>query len=251
MWTANSRRHAKPRRVCTKRDKNRMTDALQPRMREAWEEVETLLSRLKVLNAARTVLPAWYEDLLRNLVGEVGFNFVRMMQAHKERHLAVLAYSARNLLELYVWAKYCVKSEGNARRFREDMFRDFKGIYEAAINLSTVFSKRPDTSNSPATLRRLDALIRQKASAFGMSAVDSNYTRALTAAGELGLKSLFVNTNTLLSKVAHPTALIVLTFPEGKALDGICDGVAKMGLYFVGSSIVCISQFIRGLGVTG
>jgi hypothetical protein len=219
-------------------------------MREAWDEIERLLSELKAFNAARPVLPHWYEDLLNNLVGEVGFHLVRMTQAHKERQLTVLAYNARGLLELYVWTKYCVKSEQNARRFREDMFRDLRGIHEALKNLSTIFPKRPDASIPPAKLKHLDALIKQKASELGMSAADANYKRVVTAAEELGIKALFVNSNALLSKVAHPTALTVLTFPQAQGLDAMCEGAAKMGLYFAGSSIACISQFIRGLGVT-
>ena len=130
------------------------------------------------------------------------------------------------------------------------MVRDSTGIYEALKNLSAVFSNQPQASVPPEKLKELETLTSQAASKFGVSSVDTNYKKVNKAAGEIGLRNLFVNTNTLLSKLAHPTAFTVLTFPQAKALDEMCEGVAEMGLYFAGVSIECISQFVRGLGVT-
>ncbi len=43
----------------------------------------------------------------------------------------LLAWRARNLLELSVWSTYCAKGRENARRLYEDAGRDALGLYNA------------------------------------------------------------------------------------------------------------------------
>lgn len=217
----------------------------------AWRELTNLLARLKLLNSTGTILPGWYGNMLGSFAAELGLRLVGMTKACQERRLADLAYNARNALELYVWAEYCTKSEQNARSFREDIFRDSKGLYEALQSLTTLFPSRPDASNATAGLKDLDRVISNKAlQLFGISAIDSNYKRVRAAARAAGIESFFVNTNTVFSKIAHPTALVVLAFPKDKPLGDICDAVFNMGLYPAGAAIASILGFIRGLGVT-
>lgn len=93
-------------------------------------------------------------------------------------------------------------------------------------------------------------MINEKAlELFGIPAIDSNYMRVRTAARAVGIESLFIHANTIFSKIAHPTALAVLTFPKDKPRTDMCDGVFNMGLYHVGAAMASFLGYIRGLGV--
>jgi hypothetical protein len=47
----------------------------------------------------------------------------------RERESSLLAWRARNLLELSAWCLYCAKDRPHARRLYEDAGRDVLGIY--------------------------------------------------------------------------------------------------------------------------
>jgi hypothetical protein len=67
------------------------------------------------------------------------------------------------------------------------------------------------------------------------------------AAGVVGMKAAFASLNAVLSKFAHPTALVVLSFPQGQALDNFCNSFLPIGASFSLNACAVITAFVQGL----
>jgi hypothetical protein len=119
------------------------------------------------------------------------------------------AFYTRNLLEILVWTRYCISSVDNATRFSQDAKRDVDGllltikrllqfISEAKVDLKDLEATIPDLANF---LKLLD----------DKSSLDDKYKRVPDAASELGpgILVLYKTLNTILSKLLHPTSLMV------------------------------------------
>jgi hypothetical protein len=126
-------------------------------------------------------------------------NRQRLDLGHKASSSAELAWSARNLLELLVWSRYCVKSEENARNFLEESLRDIH-------MLLTV----PDELLIPGeSLTQQREKLLSDAAQDGWANVDKRFTQVSSIAESMGIKQ-FGKLNMILSKYAHPTALSII-----------------------------------------
>src|SRR5690348_13500524 len=72
----------------------------------------------------------WRLALTRCLVGSVERNCKELVETIEKDRLSTAAWIVRNLLELWVWVKYCGVSTETAWRFHEDAARDLKGLHE-------------------------------------------------------------------------------------------------------------------------
>jgi hypothetical protein len=72
----------------------------------------------------------WRLALTVDLVQSVKRNCGELLETFGKDRLPASAWIARNLLELWVWVKYCSVSRENAWRFHEDALRDVKGLTE-------------------------------------------------------------------------------------------------------------------------
>jgi len=68
----------------------------------------------------------WWVQLFASLCSQVFSEYLFLKRAHEEKRdeASLLAWRARNLLELSVWCLYCSKSRENARRLYADAGRD-------------------------------------------------------------------------------------------------------------------------------
>jgi hypothetical protein len=76
----------------------------------------------------------WFADLVAKILLSV--NRVRddLLKTIDQEAVSGAAWNSRNLLELWVWLKYCATSRENARRFHEDALRDMQGLTDALPN---------------------------------------------------------------------------------------------------------------------
>lgn len=169
-----------------------------------------LLSAIRKGSLAR--LAGWHEMLLVKLIHATSVNAAALRRAYDDPELYSIAFRARNLLELTIWTQFCGKSESNAKRFFYDAFRDAIGMGEA--------SRRglPETLKAKfkGTLDKSDAEMARSLDSVGMKPGDRRYTKVADAADAIGRKGEFLATNTLLSKFAHPTAMMVVSMPNNK-----------------------------------
>ncbi len=117
-----------------------------------------------------------------------------LARAKRRGDLAVVAWLARNLVELRVWVEYCAMSEDNALEFSDDAIRDLVALNRKIPGLDDETRTRLEAAEA--------GLPRTKDSHKFKEARDA---AAIASLGE------FYNTNVkILSKYAHPTALSVM-----------------------------------------
>jgi hypothetical protein len=106
-------------------------DAENTKTSGRWAAVNEEIKRLASNPGADN---AWYIKLFISLCYNVVSEYLLIKTAHAEQHkgdVSLLAWRARNLLELSVWAMYFSKSKENARRLYEDAGRDVRDLFGA------------------------------------------------------------------------------------------------------------------------
>jgi hypothetical protein len=109
-----------------------------------WEAVN---DRIKTLAANPGPDNAWHMQLLGCLCSQIFSEYLVLKRGYaddRDRDSSLLAWRARNLLELSVWSLYCAKGRAHARRLYEDAGRDVLGIYSAFEKWGTATVKDAD-----------------------------------------------------------------------------------------------------------
>ncbi len=169
-----------------------------------WEAVN---KRIEQLAADPGKDNTWWVRLFACLCHQVFSEYLLLKRAYQEeaRNSAVLlAWRARNLLELSIWCLYCAKSKENARRFYEDAGRDALGIFNAFTEWGTKKGNDPEWIDH-ITGGKQD--LSQRAAADGIDSLDGPYKRVRDAAKECGLGDHFSIGYVMFSTFAHPTAM--------------------------------------------
>jgi hypothetical protein len=178
---------------------------------------------------------SWRMQVVASLCAANFAEYLALKAAHADLHGAssLIAWRARNLLELSVWAVYCGKSVQNAQRFFTDAGRDVLGLFDA-FSKWIALSGREWSSNVAVDRAKADLLGR--AAARGIDSLDGSYKPVSAAAKEIGMGDPFLVFNKLLSKFAHPTAMQVLAGPDDKKTALQRDAFFYQGcLFFVGA----------------
>jgi hypothetical protein len=203
-----------------------------------------LLHVLEVLDGARGRLEPWYGDLLI----KVGNSIARVCQdlfqtMSQEEALPAAAWNARNLLELWVWIKYCSASKQNAWRFHEDALRDAKGLSESHIMVCKLFGIQDDYEES-----RHKVISNIAFEQLGLDSVDKNYQKVEKAARNVDMGGIFQAWNVYLSKFAHPTAGLVLGFMhQSDAVRRLQSTCTTVGLYCCDQCVIVMESTISSI----
>jgi hypothetical protein len=159
---------------------------------------------------------AWRAQVFACLWFKLSSEYVlikRDFQLNERHNSDLLAWRARNLLELSVWCTYCTKSGDNAYRLYVDAGRDATDIYDAFAKWGSENSMDSSWLN-PLAAAKQD--IAQRAIACGVGSLKGRYKNVREAARECGLGGTFRPTYLTLSKFAHPTAMQIV-FPSADA----------------------------------
>jgi len=207
---------------------------------------EMLATRIPVrLNNIRRRLvdnPQGYEPwrlaLAVDLVQGIDHNCVLLLEAIGKERLPAAAWLARNLLELWVWIKYCGVSRENAWRFHEDALRDLRGLMEQVKKSGDAVGIEDETSVIAA--QRIKDVASEK---LGLENIDSNFLAVTNAAKAKGvdLGDLFAPHHRVLSKFAHPTAGLVHGITHQveacRQMQAVC---TTQGVFFAAQSTLAI-----------
>jgi hypothetical protein len=145
----------------------------------------------------------WQLGLTLDLIESVERNCEELLLTIGKNRLSASAWNARNLLELWVWTKFCGISRENAWRFHEDALRDLKdmvGAYKKGCDAMGI-----DDSYSGVATQRIKKVAQDH---LRLEDVNHMFLKATTAseAPGVGLGAKFGPLNKMLSKFAHPTA---------------------------------------------
>ncbi len=164
--------------------------------------------KIKALAENRGVGNAWQVELLSALCFQVFSEYLRLKDARMGERIdpSLLAWRARNLLELSVWSAYFARSRENARRLYEDAGRDAKDVLDVFEQWGQAAEQSADWLS---VLAEGKHDLSHRAATEGIETLDGSYMRVAKAADECGLKEFGVP-NKMLSKFAHPTAMQIL-----------------------------------------
>jgi hypothetical protein len=184
-------------------------DAANVKTSGRWAAMNVKIKRLAAKPGAGN---EWYVQTFGSLCYQVFSEYCLLKTAYDEKRgndASLLAWRARNILELSVWSTYFTKSKENARRLYEDAGRDALDILTAFEKWGRMTVQSPDWS-APLTSEKQD--LSQRAAAEGIEALQGSYKRVADAAKECGIEFLnhYSLSNKLLSKFAHPTAMQIL-----------------------------------------
>jgi len=161
----------------------------------------------------------WYGELFGQLCFRVFYEYSALKEAYvappPKDDLALLSWRARNLLELSVWANFCAKDRNKARQFFEDLGKDANNLLKAFQTWGQATNQAPDWFQRGADARdglAIAALQR------GVASIDGQFTKVAEAAVEVGISQHFNLMNKLLSKFAHPTAMLILRNSEARQM---------------------------------
>ena len=152
----------------------------------------------------------WWVQVIASLCSQVFSEYLLLKRAYEETkndNAALLAWRARNLLELSVWSISCSKSRANARRLYEDAGRDAFGLFGAFTRWGIATAQDPEWLD-PITGAKQD--LSKRAAAEGINSLDGPYKQVREAAEECGLGENLTLSHKMLSKFAHPTAMQIL-----------------------------------------
>lgn len=152
----------------------------------------------------------WCVQLFGQLCYQVLSEYSAIKRAYDEKQngdATLIAWRARNLLELFVWAAYFAKSRDNARRLYEDAGRDAHELFGIFENWGKTSGQSPDWLDSLAGGK---SDLGERANKEGISTLDKRYMRVEAAADTCGLKAYYKALSKMLSKFVHPTALQIL-----------------------------------------
>lgn len=180
----------------------------------------------------------WYVHLFGGLCFQVLSEYSAIERAYtdnRKRDVSMIAWRARNLLELSVWATFFAKSKENARRLYEDAGRDTYQIFAAFEKWGQTRPQQADWLEPIATGKRD---LTHRAAAEGIDTLEGGYHPVRLAAEECGMKDHYVVANKMLSKFADPTAMQILDATDEVQRDLQRDCFFSQGcLYFTGAII--------------
>lgn len=153
----------------------------------------------------------WYGELFASLCFRVFHEYSALKEAYAapppKEDLALLSWRARNLLELSVWTTFCATDRNKARQCFEDLGKDANNLLKAFQTWGEATNQSPDWFQKGADAR--DGLANA-ALLRGVASIDGRFTKVATAAVEIGIAHHFTLMNKLLSKFAHPTAMLIV-----------------------------------------
>jgi hypothetical protein len=238
-----------------------MAEQAKEKFKARYHSTEERLERFTKAATTET----WYEDVLDSLWVELILSYTLLEQTYTQKTLSIgfsrtaeLAWRSRNILEVTVWALYCLSDKSRAYQFYGDRRRDLADWVSAFQQLAAFaaeFESLPeelDRSQFQRCKEELEALvhhIKSGSQEVGLSnaAMNKSYKRLNNAAEDLGDEGkTFNRINTILSKFAHPTAFTIFTFPDQGIADQFADIFYVLGLTF---AVTTLEIFDKHLAV--
>jgi hypothetical protein len=195
--------------------------------------------RIEYLAANPGADNAWWVQLFASLCSQIFSEYLSLKRAHDEEsdETSLLAWRARNLLELSVWCLYCSKSRENARRLYVDAGRDVLGLFSAFIKWDAATGQDCDWLDH-FTDAKQDLV--QRAALDGIESLDGVYKEVREAAKEAGFGDQFSVSYRMLSKFAHPTAMQILSPPDEAKAAQLRDCFFSQGCVFFTGAFVAL-----------
>jgi hypothetical protein len=199
-----------------------------------WDALNNAIEHLAKRYGGRE--DVWYFQTLSGLTFLTLTEYDLLKEANGDKRrdfISVVAWRARNLLELVVWAVYCMGGIEKVRRLYEDAGRDEVDMYNGFQKWGEATAQDADFISR---FVRAKQDLAQRAAAEGIEELDASYMRVASAAKEIGMGDHFTAGIKLLSKWAHPTAMQILNVEDEEKIRQQRECFFSMGcLHFTGA----------------
>ncbi len=187
-----------------------VADAANVKSSGRWAAMNAKIERLA---AKPGVGNEWYVQLFGGLCYQVfsEYHLIESAYGDDRQNASLLAWRARNLLELSVWSRYFIKGRSEARRLYEDAGRDVLDMIGAFEKWGQTTAQSSDWLDPLASGKQE---LSQRAAAEGIETLEGSYKRVADAARDCGMFEHFSLGFKMLSKFAHPTAMQILGTPD-------------------------------------
>ena len=219
-------------------------DAAKIRESGGWE---ALNKKIIFLAESAESSDEWQAQQHGALCFQVFSEYMRLQEVYtaERADTSLLAWRARNLLELCVWSTYFVRSRENARRLCEGAGRD-------AIDLLNAFESWGKKTEQPvdwlSTIANGKSDLSDRAATEGIENLSGKYMNVSNAADECGLKERFIILNKLLSKFAHPTVMQILGMVDDNKTRLQLDTFYELGCNFFVNAFNALEKSISFVG---
>jgi hypothetical protein len=191
---------------------------------------------LELKNSSENEL--WRKRVIFGIITLAHEHYDCLIDANK-RNLPIQtsAYHSRSLLELFVWAGYCLESDDNIKRLHQDALHDGKDLVEMLIKVAENSNKTYEFDSKLAN-ERLNKLAEKE----GHPEPTKDFLRLNGL--KLDKKTLFYYTseNKFLSKLAHPCGFTIVGMINEETSKMIKSQILKAGCMWY-------SMIIKGLAV--
>ena len=187
----------------------------------------------------------WHFVLFASIWNQVCSEYHSLKDAYyspSDNNLSLLAWRARNLLELRIWAVYFCRSEQNARRIYEDAGRDGLDLFKALATWGKVADREIDWETK---LKDADAMLRDRATQAGIDDLEGNFKAVRDAADDCGLGRDFKLQFKVFSKVAHPTAFQLLAPADDLSREPFRDAFFSQGCSLFALTFACLESYLN------
>lgn len=150
---------------------------------------------------------AWFPNLVTSLVNSTLREY-KHLKIGLRKYTGLLAWAARNMLELHIFTRYALASEENTRRFIGDRLIDGIELFSAVRTYALYRDARTDTTAVDETIRIA------KEQKIAESINEERYLSTSALAAKLGMLEEFQYMNKVASKLVHPTAWSILAMND-------------------------------------
>lgn len=158
---------------------------------------------------------------------------------------SLLAWRARNLLEINTWCRFCCDQPENAEIFFEDAGKDQLELEEQLEKWGK------DTNQPPEWFENIidnKKYIHEQAAKRGITELNSKYVSPSNAAKNLNHDKTFKIHNKILSKFVHPTAMLILSKETEKGLSQRAFYFFSQGCLFFYDGFCRLEKFLENNG---
>ena len=183
-----------------------MTDPLLTQNESLQKRLNNLPQFIPYLQKAEQLEP-WHRNVLGCIVIRLRTHFRHLSIAYRAPYeLEYIAWAARNLLEVAIWAKYATTSKENAKKLHDDQIIDMAELQKGTLGLLYKFDPgHPGL----ATVQEQGEGFKKTTREMGIDE-DSKHLNIGNVAKEVGMAALFYGLNGLLSKLVHPTSFSIM-----------------------------------------
>ena len=214
--------------------------------REIFEAIMLSSKKIRELAPRMSRVPGVRANLFVGLLLQLSLNQRRLIDGYQNTDISLLAWGARNTLELSVWTEYAATSEKNAKRLCDEMILDGSNMVQVASKLANLVPDQPELIDKMKALRET---LQPKMDAAGLEGNEAylRFKQIVKDAYNKEVHEAFCYFHHLLSKFVHPTSYLLIGNHSNEPFPQIATPFFKLGADFSIGSVDHVEKHVLQL----